>query len=104
MSLFIPSPVGIYSPRPELPKDWQTLLDTPKERGKYLLQNGLFSDCQLIISDGEKKTVFKVHRLILASASPIFQALFYESPDDTVDWKDLEYECDQPEAFRQMLK
>ena len=53
-------------------KDWQESKTTIKERIGHLLQNDFMSDFTFISNDVK----FPVHKLILASTSPIFHSMF----------------------------
>ncbi|XP_046676066.1 BTB/POZ domain-containing protein 6-B-like isoform X2 [Homalodisca vitripennis] len=82
-------------------EDWQLKLDRVNERGKHLLETGIWSDCQFLVGDGQHKK-FSTHKMILSMSSPVFEAMFYgglAEENDPIEIPDV-----QPEAFTAMLE
>ncbi|KAG8297227.1 hypothetical protein J6590_038831 [Homalodisca vitripennis] len=83
-------------------EDWQLKLDRVNERGKHLLETGIWSDCQFLVGDGQHKKKFSTHKMILSMSSPVFEAMFYgglAEENDPIEIPDV-----QPEAFTAMLE
>jgi len=113
-------------------QDWQLTKPGLCDRGQYLLETGVWSDCQFIVGLSpnirvskiyEQKSlqvftqsilvwllleyfsnfqIFRVHRMILAMSSPVFEAMFYgvlSDKEETVTILDV-----QPDAFYVMLQ
>ncbi|VVD05566.1 unnamed protein product [Leptidea sinapis] len=59
------------------PADWQLECTKLKQRGAYLLQTGQWSDCTFLVGTEPNQVVISGHKLILAMASPVFEAMFY---------------------------
>ncbi|XP_046961597.1 uncharacterized protein LOC124531166 [Vanessa cardui] len=59
------------------PTDWQLECTELKQRGAYLLQSGQWSDCTFLVGTEPNQVVLAGHKLILAMASPVFEAMFY---------------------------
>ncbi|CAH0726337.1 unnamed protein product, partial [Brenthis ino] len=59
------------------PTDWQLECTELKQRGAYLLQTGQWSDCTFLVGTEPNQVVLVGHKLILAMASPVFEAMFY---------------------------
>lgn len=59
------------------PTDWQLECTELKQRGAYLLQTGQWSDCTFLVGTEPNQVVVVGHKLILAMASPVFEAMFY---------------------------
>ncbi|XP_034825300.1 uncharacterized protein [Maniola hyperantus] len=59
------------------PTDWQLECTELKQRGAYLLQTGQWSDCNFLVGTEPNQVVLAGHKLILAMASPVFEAMFY---------------------------
>ncbi|XP_054282162.1 BTB/POZ domain-containing protein 2-like [Macrosteles quadrilineatus] len=82
--------------------DWQLKFDRINERGKHLLETGLWSDCQFLVGDGQQKKKFSTHKMILSMSSPVFEAMFYGGLAEgncPIEIPDV-----QPEAFHAMLE
>lgn len=81
-------------------KDWQKNYDTSSERNKYLLDNQKWTDCTFIFNNECGKTSISGHKLILAAASPVFEAMFYGSMsnENQISITDI-----QPEIFKILL-
>merc|ERR1739844_370089 len=82
------------------PLDWQINKQNLGERGQYLLETGVWSDCTFIVGLPPTVRVFKCHKMFLAMASPVFEAMFFgglaESSGNTGEIKILDV---QPDAF-----
>ena len=87
------------------PIDWQQNQQNLSERGQYLLETGIWSDCTFIVGILPTVRVFRCHKMFLAMASPVFEAMFYgglaESSGNTNEIKILDV---QPDAFYVMLQ
>ncbi|CAG9784694.1 unnamed protein product [Diatraea saccharalis] len=87
-------------PSPET--DWQLSCMKLKQRGSHLLQSGEWSDCSFLVGSDLNRYIIKAHKLILASASPVFKAMFFGTmaeKDGPIEILDVE-----PEAFETLLK
>lgn len=86
---------------PPPPCDWQTARKKVKERGQYLLDSGIWSDCRFIVGTEPHQQVFEGHKLFLAMSSPVFEAMFYGgmAEKDPIAILDV-----QPDAFRALLE
>ncbi|RXG71584.1 BTB/POZ domain-containing protein 6-A [Armadillidium vulgare] len=80
--------------------DWQIGLKCVKDRASKVLDSGQWSDCVFIVGTEGRQ---EAHKLILAMASPVFEAMFYGSLADK-DEKPIEILDVQPQAFRALLK
>lgn len=83
------------------PADWQTSCKSIKNRGEYLLESGLWSDCKFIVGMEPNQQVIECHKLFLAMASPVFQAMFYGGMPEKNPITILDV---QPEAFKALLE
>ncbi|KAJ0181566.1 hypothetical protein K1T71_002288 [Dendrolimus kikuchii] len=84
------------------PSDWQSGCVKVKERGAYLLQSGQWSDCTFLVGSQPDQVVIAGHKLILAMASPVFEAMFYggmAERNDPITISDV-----QPDAFKALLE
>jgi len=83
--------------------DWQSQKPKLSERGAHLLETGIWSDCQFVVGLPPNVKVFRCHRMFLAMASPVFEAMFFgglaEKENHVIKILDV-----QPEAFRIMLE
>ncbi|XP_022914538.2 BTB/POZ domain-containing protein 1 isoform X1 [Onthophagus taurus] len=86
---------------PPPPCDWQTTRREVKERGSYLLETGVWSDCRFIVGTEPNQQVLEGHKLFLAMASPVFEAMFYGgmAEKDPIAILDV-----QPDAFKALLE
>lgn len=85
-----------------VPSDWQLGCVEVKQRGSYLLQSAQWSDCTFLVGTEPNQMVIAGHRLILAMASPVFEAMFYggmAERNDPIPILDV-----QPEAFKALLE
>lgn len=82
--------------------DWQISCKKITERGKLLLQTGQWIDCTFLVGNEPNQIVIKGHKLILAMASPVFEAMFFGGMpeiNDPILILDV-----QPEAFKALLE
>ncbi|KAH1023849.1 hypothetical protein HUJ05_003442 [Dendroctonus ponderosae] len=61
---------------PNPPCDWQISRKLVKERGQYLLETGIWSDCRFIVGSEPNQQVLEGHKLFLAMSSPVFEAIY----------------------------
>ncbi|XP_041988028.1 uncharacterized protein LOC121739601 [Aricia agestis] len=59
------------------PNDWQLECTKLKQRGAYLLKSGQWTDCTFLVGTEPNQVVIEGHKLILAMASPVFEAMFF---------------------------
>ncbi|XP_064080310.1 BTB/POZ domain-containing protein 3-like [Macrobrachium nipponense] len=78
----------------ETPAPWQEGLSHPLERLSSMYDNAELSDLTITFPNDERS--LKVHRLILAMSSPVFEAMFY---GPMAEKGDLTLPEDPPEAF-----
>ncbi|XP_020909606.1 BTB/POZ domain-containing protein 6-B-like [Exaiptasia diaphana] len=58
--------------------NWQTTLSTPKERFEYVFKNSLFCDVEFsVVDESGIKVTIPANKFMLATASPVFAAMFY---------------------------
>ncbi|XP_046398915.1 BTB/POZ domain-containing protein 6-B-like [Ischnura elegans] len=84
------------------PCDWQVKKQKVAERGRYLLETSQWSDCKFIVGTEPHQESFQCHKLFLAIASPVFEAMFFggmAEKDVPIPILDV-----QPEAFRALLE
>ncbi|XP_045511046.1 uncharacterized protein LOC123705968 isoform X1 [Colias croceus] len=84
------------------PSDWQLECTELKQRGAYLLQTGQWSDCTFLVGSEPNQEVIAGHKLILAMASPVFEAMFYggmPERNDPIPILDV-----QIDAFKDLLE
>lgn len=82
------------------PIDWQLECTEVKQRLAYVLQCEEWSDCMFLVGNSPKVMV-SGHKMILAMASPVFEAMFYGGMAETneiIPIMDL-----QPEIFKALL-
>ncbi|XP_026738545.1 uncharacterized protein LOC113501548 isoform X3 [Trichoplusia ni] len=85
-----------------VPTDWQLGCVEVKQRGAYLLQSGQWSDCTFLVGAEPHRVAIAGHKLVLAMASPVFEAMFYggmAERNEPIPILDV-----QPEAFRALLE
>ncbi|PZC72793.1 hypothetical protein B5X24_HaOG210577 [Helicoverpa armigera] len=85
-----------------VPTDWQLGCVVVKQRGEYLLKSGQWSDCTFLVGAEPDQVIIAGHKLLLAMASPVFEAMFYggmAERNDPIPILDV-----QPEAFRALLE
>ncbi|XP_049871184.1 uncharacterized protein LOC126370386 [Pectinophora gossypiella] len=84
------------------PSDWQLGCTEMKQRGGHLLLSGQWSDCSFLVGTEPHQMVVNGHKLILAMASPVFEAMFYggmAERNDLIPILDV-----QPDAFKALLE
>ncbi|XP_017769718.1 PREDICTED: BTB/POZ domain-containing protein 6-B-like isoform X2 [Nicrophorus vespilloides] len=81
--------------------DWQTTKKVVTARAGYLLDRGLWSDCRFIVGIEPNQQIMEGHKLFLAMASPVFEAMFFGgiAEKDPIAILDV-----QPEAFKALLE
>ncbi|XP_019889176.2 BTB/POZ domain-containing protein 2 [Ooceraea biroi] len=81
--------------------DWQTSKEKFTERGQYLFETGLWSDCEFIVGQEPEQQIFKGHKLFLVMSSPIFETMVgsMTEKNDPILIKDV-----QPKAFKVLLE
>lgn len=83
--------------------DWQFSKSSVSERAGYLLDTGMWSDCQFTVGLPPNVKLFKCHKMILAMASPVFEAMFFGGlggdSDEPIKILDV-----QPDAFYVLLQ
>ncbi|KAG6460976.1 uncharacterized protein LOC115450622 [Manduca sexta] len=85
-----------------MPSDWQLECVKVKQRGAYLLQSGQWSDCTFLVGAEPNQILMAGHKLILAMASPVFEAMFYggmAERNEAIPILDV-----QPDAFKALLE
>lgn len=82
---------------------WQLECEKMEQRCVYLLTTGLWSDCTFVVGTETNQEVIEAHKLVLAMASPVFEALFFgglsERNNPIVPITDV-----QPDAFKALLQ
>ena len=79
-------------------ENWQANCTSIKHRMKYIFNTALLSDVKFIVpvSNGESESkVISAHKLVLATGSPVFFAMFYgqmADARDSIELPDCEYE------------
>lgn len=56
--------------------DWQTSCAKIKHRGAYLFKHGTWLDCRFLVGSESNQQLVSGHKLLLAMASPVFDAMF----------------------------
>lgn len=82
--------------------DWQVHKKTIGERGRYLLETAIWSDCKFVVGTTTHQQVFHGHKLLLAMASPVFEAMFFggmAEKNEPIPILDV-----QPDAFKALLE
>jgi len=82
--------------------DWQTTKCKVAERGRHLFETGIWSDCQFIVGLPPNIKIFHIHKMFLAMASPVFEAMFYGGLAETK--REIKILDVQPDAFSAMLE
>ncbi|KAL0894393.1 hypothetical protein ABMA27_013013 [Loxostege sticticalis] len=81
--------------------DWQLGCKQLNQRGAHLLQTGQWADCVFMVGPPPHQVTVTAHKLILASASPVFEAMFFggmAERDSPIPILDV-----QPDAFKALL-
>ena len=92
---------GVVARGVESAMDWQTGATRLAERGKHLLDTGVWSDCEFIVGIAPNMKIFHCHKLLLAMASPVFEAMFFGGLAETR--REIKIPDVQPEAFSALL-
>lgn len=82
--------------------DWQTTCREIKQRGEHLLKTGKWADCHFLVGTDSNQKLLPGHKLILAMASPVFDAMFnggLPEKNDPIPILDV-----QPGAFKALLE
>lgn len=82
--------------------DWQISRHDIKSRGQYLLETGKWADCHFLVGQEPNHQMLAGHKLILAMASPVFEAMFYgglAEKNDPIPILDID-----PSAFKSLLE
>lgn len=82
--------------------DWQTSCQEIRHRGEYLLKTGKWADCRFLVGSETNQQLLSGHKLILAMASPVFDAMFngtLPEKNDPIEILDV-----QPEAFIALME
>ncbi|XP_058810976.1 uncharacterized protein LOC131675853 [Topomyia yanbarensis] len=82
--------------------DWQISRHDIKSRGQYLLETGKWADCHFLVGQEPNHQMLAGHKLILAMASPVFEAMFFgglAEKNDPIPILDLD-----PSAFKSLLE
>ncbi|XP_040581914.1 BTB/POZ domain-containing protein 2 [Lepeophtheirus salmonis] len=85
-----------------LPLSWQSVKTKLSQKGKYILDTGTWSDCRFLVGIPPDSKIYNGHKLLLAMASPVFEAMFYgglAERDTCIKILDV-----QPEAFQTLLE
>lgn len=82
-------------------RDWQITKKFVRERGQYLLDTGMWSDCRFIIGTEPTQQVLEGHKLFLAMSSPVFEAMFFGGMAEKEPISILDV---QPDAFKALLE
>ncbi|KAJ2944476.1 hypothetical protein O0L34_g3822 [Tuta absoluta] len=84
------------------PTDWQLGCTEMKQRGNHLLRSGQWSDCSFLVGSEPHQVAVSGHKLILAMASPVFEAMFFggmAERNEPIPILDV-----QPDAFKALLE
>ncbi|KAJ2945859.1 hypothetical protein O0L34_g4765 [Tuta absoluta] len=90
------------TPKADDPTDWQLQCGEIKQRGAQLLKTERWSDCSFLVGESPEQVVLKDHKLILAMASPVFEAMFYgpiAECDNPIPIPDI-----HPDTFKVLLE
>lgn len=82
--------------------DWQTSLHEIRFRTEYLLKTGKWADCHFLVGSESNQQLLPGHKLILAMASPVFDAMFngtLPEKNDPIPILDV-----QPDAFMALME
>ncbi|GFX15623.1 hypothetical protein TNCV_2131101 [Trichonephila clavipes] len=80
--------------------DWRDDMKDLKNRNLYILRNSILSDVMFYV--GPEKTIIRAHRLLLAIASPVFEAMFYGSLPE--NGSEITIPDVMPDGFQVLLK
>ncbi|KAF4527898.1 hypothetical protein B566_EDAN011289 [Ephemera danica] len=73
-------------------RDWQLNKKKILERSQFALENSLLSDCSFLVGKEPNSQIFNCHKIILAWASPVFQAMYIYT--DSINLKSFDLGCD----------
>lgn len=82
--------------------DWQHKFHNITNRNLHMLKNEILTDCKFLVGRENDRKEIAAHRLILASASPVFEKMFYGQlveKDNPIPIPDV-----RPETFIIMLE
>ena len=83
--------------------DWQLTKGCVAERASYLLETGIWNDCEFVVGLPPNVRTFRCHKMILGMASPVFEAMFFgglgRDNEECIKILDV-----QPDAFQVMLR
>lgn len=82
--------------------DWQTRCHEIRFRGDHLLKTGKWADCHFLVGSESNQLLLAGHKLILAMASPVFDAMFnggLPEKNDPIEILDV-----QPDAFKALME
>lgn len=82
--------------------DWQTSCAEIKDRGAYLLKSGKWADCHFLVGSESNQQLLSGHKLVLAMASPVFDAMFngtLPEKNDPISITDV-----RPDAFMALME
>lgn len=81
--------------------DWQLSKECVRDRIETLLKTSQWSDCTFQVGERTDFEVFKAHKLILASCSPVFEAMCFGplAEKQCISIDDME-----PDVFRMLLE
>ena len=83
--------------------NWQTSLSTHKERIEYVFKNSLFCDVEFsVVDESGIKVTIPANKFMLATASPVFAAMFYSHLAEKTSTIDLP-DCSK-EGIYEMLR
>ncbi|XP_043273304.1 BTB/POZ domain-containing protein 2-like [Venturia canescens] len=60
------------------PVNWQLNKKGLSARGRYLLQNRRWTDCEFLVGEPPNQELIKAHTIYLAASSPVFEKMFFE--------------------------
>ena len=82
--------------------DWQVTKKCIKERTAVLFNNELMADVHFIVGSETSQRCVPAHKLILATGSPVFCAMFYG--ELTEDKNEVTIPDVEPQAFFNLLQ
>lgn len=74
---------SIVQPTAAVVDDWQNDCHQLSERIVHLQKNDLWSDCEFVVGNDGAAAPITAHKIILASASTVFAAMFYGAVAET---------------------
>lgn len=93
--------MAVAMPNENLQADWQLSKECVRDRIQTLLKTSQWSDCTFQVGERTDFVIFKAHKLILASCSPVFEAMCFGplAEKQCISVDDLE-----PDVFRILLE